>query len=121
MNAKTIGTTLFAALLLLVTSCGQQHTAEGLVSDFIETNALHPEKMIEREFQRLDSTRFVNDSAISVMQAKENDLFKSDISYEVATAGQMLYYLRVKYVYEGDTIRNTFYLDEQLEHVVSFK
>lgn len=121
MNTNIFRIIAFLTLILLVTSCGKQASAEDIVNDFIETNALHPEKIVQREFQRLDSTKFINDSVVMVMQLNGCELYKADIDYKVKTSGRMLYFLRLKYVYEGDTLRNTFYLDEQLENVVSFK
>jgi len=121
MYANTLRVIAFLPLFLLVTSCGKQATAEDVVNDFIDANALHPEKILQREFQRLDSTKFLNDTIVLEMQSNGSELYKTDIDYKVKTSGRMLYFLRLKYVYEGDTLRNTFYLDEQLENVVSFK
>jgi hypothetical protein len=48
-------------------------------------------------------------------------VFKKDVKYGSEQSGRMLHLLRINYAYEGDTLTNTFYLDEQLQHVVAFK
>ncbi len=116
-------TTIFIPLLLLavLVSCGRQSKAEDLVEAFVQENALAPEKMAAHEFSRLDSTKRLNDSIVLDMQRRGNEYFKQDIDYPVKTSGRMLYYLRMTYYPDSDTLWNTFYLDEQLEQVVSFK
>ena len=105
----------------LFSACSQQSEAESIVKEFIEQNAIAPEKMEHKEFANLDSTKVVRDSLIKVMQNNKHELYKDNIEYLQQNSGRMLYYLRMKYVYEGDTLSQTFYLDEQLQHVVSFK
>lgn len=109
------------ALSLLFTSCGMQGEAESVVGQFIEENAVAPEKMLHREFKDLDSTKMVTDSLIDIMRQQAHPLYKSGIVYPEQRGDRMLYFLRMSYVYEGDTLRQTFYLDSQLQNVVSFK
>ena len=109
------------ALLTLFSACGRRQTAKSVVNDFIEQNALSPEKMTAREFSSLDSTKFLNDSIVLSMQKRGHELYKHGISYEQSSSGRILYYLRMKCVYENDTLQQTFYLDENLTSVVSFK
>jgi hypothetical protein len=108
-------------LSLLATSCGRQSDAENLVKDFISQHATNPDKIVLLDFSDLDSTKLIKDSVIQVLQERENPLFKKDISYAVKTSGRMLYFLRTQLVCEGDTLRQTFYLDEQLQQVVAIK
>ncbi|MBQ9671457.1 MAG: hypothetical protein IJV34_01215 [Prevotella sp.] len=119
MNLKTLIT--IASVALLTASCTRQYKAERLAADFIERNALHPEEMSDRDFKSLDSTKHITDSIILSMQARGGEQFQQNIDYPVKTAGRMLYYLRMSYVHDGDTLQNTFYLDEELQNVVSFK
>lgn len=119
MNLKTLIT--IASVALLTASCTRQYKAERLAADFIERNALHPEEMSDRDFKSLDSTKHLTDSIILSMQARGGEQFQQNIDYPVKTAGRMLYYLRMSYVHGGDTLQNTFYLDEELQNVVSFK
>lgn len=108
-------------LSLLITACGRQGDAESLVKDFISQNAVDPEKVVLLDFGNLDSTKVIKDSVIQTLQERENPVFKKDINYAVKTSGRMLYFLRTQLVYEGDTLRQTFYLDEQLQQVVAIK
>lgn len=109
------------AMATLFTACSQQGEAESIVKEFIEQNAIAPEKMEQKVFAHLDSTKVVRDSLIKIMQNNKHELYKDNIKYPQQTSGRVLYYLRMKYVYEGDTLSQTFYLDENLQHVVSFK
>jgi len=109
------------AMATLFSACSQQGEAESIVKEFIEQNAIAPEKMEQKVFAHLDSTKVVRDSLIKIMQNNKHELYKDNIEYPQQTSGRMLYYLRMKYVYEGDTLSQTFYLDENLQHVVSFK
>ena len=100
------------AFVFLFVSCGQKHKAVNVVEDFIEQYAQYPDEMKEREFEHFDSTKVISDSLV---------LDKSPIPYPVRTSGRMLYHIRMSYVYKGDTLWQTFYLDETLEHVVAVK
>ena len=105
----------------MFTSCGQKHKAETVVGDFIEAYAKDPDAIRKRDFVRFDSTKVIGDSLVKVMQTREHELFKQPIPYPVASAGRMLYLVRMNYVYDHDTLTQTFYIDEQMEHVVAFK
>jgi len=106
---------------MLLCSCGQKHKAAALADDFVEEYAIEPEKLIDRDYCHFDSTRVISDSLIRVMQQRSHPLFKQPIPYPVASAGRMLYLVRMNYVYDHDTLTQTFYIDEQMEHVVAFK
>ena len=108
--------------VLLFVSCGQQYDAECLVKDFVKQNALNPDKVDILSFSKLNTTKVIKDSLVQDMQQRESPVFKSGINYAMKTSGNMLYFIRMEYVYdEGDTLKQTFYLDEQLEQVVAFK
>jgi hypothetical protein len=109
------------ALALLSASCAKSHQAENVVEAFVDANALHPEKMVTRDFARFDSTKAIGDSLVLAMQARKHELYRHPISYADSRAGRMLYLVRMNFVYEGDTLWQTFYLDEKLDHVVAFK
>jgi hypothetical protein len=106
--------------LLLLASCGKQYYAEQTVEDFVDANMEQPEKTSMRDFADLGTTRHINDSLIGVMRQRGADHFKKGISYPDVPQGD-LYYLRMRYVREGDTLQNTFYLNEELTEVVAFK
>ena len=121
MKKKSLYIIIGVIFVSFFVSCGNQQTAKSLVTDFIEQNALSPEKMIAREFSSLDSTKFINDSIVLSMQKRGHELYKNDIRSEQSQSGRMLYYLRMKCMYDSDTLQQTFYLDEKLTSVVAFK
>ena len=108
----------FAVLLM---GCGPQKDAERLVDQFIEQNAIEPTAMQDVTYLRIDSTKMISDSLIEAMQQRSHELFKDGIDYPVKSKGNKLYYIRMKFTYKGDTLRQTFYIDEALEHIVAFK
>ncbi len=106
--------------VLLFASCGKQHQAESIIEDFVDVNAVAPEKITDRDFADLGTTRHITDSLVKVMRQRGAVNYKQSITYSPAPIGD-LYYLRMRYVYEGDTLQNTFYLNETLTEVVAFK
>ena len=54
------------------------------------------------------------------MRHRGAPLFKQGISYPDVPDGE-LYYLRMSYVHQGDTLQNTFYLNPELTEVIAFK
>ena len=108
-------------MMLLFASCGRQHSAEQTVKAFVEANMENGGKDIsDRDFADLGTTRHISDSLIQVMRQRGARLFKSGITFPDAPDGE-LYYLRMSYVHEGDTLQNTFYLNQDLTEVVAFK
>ena len=105
---------------LLFASCGKQYTAEQTVKAFVAENMKEGVKTNGMDFADLGTTRHINDSLIAKMRKNGAELFKSGIKYSQAPTGD-IYYLRMKYLHEGDTLQNTFYLDSELEEVVAFK
>ena len=107
--------------MLLTASCGKKHQAEQVVEQFVEANALVPDELCYRTYEHFDSTRAIGDSLLQVLQAIRHDGFRYPIDYPVDSPDRLLYHVRMNYVYKGDTLWHTFYLDRQLEHVVAFK
>ena len=108
-------------LVLLFASCGRQHSAEQTVKAFVEANMENGGDDIScRDFADLGTTRLISDSLIQLMRHRGAPLFKQGISYPNAPDGE-LYYLRMSYVHQGDTLQNTFYFDSELSEVVAFK
>ena len=106
--------------LLLFASCGQQHQAEQTVKAFVEENMEQPDKITSRDFADLGTTRHLSDSIINVMRQRGARLFKKGITYGPIPSGD-LYYLRINYISDGDTLQNTFYLNQELTEVVAYK
>ena len=55
-----------------------------------------------------------------MMRERGAERFKKGISYGQTPEGD-LFYLRMRYVHKGDTLQNTFYLNQELTEVVAFK
>ena len=105
---------------LLLASCGKQHTAEQTVKDFVAENMQDGVETSGVDFADLGTTRHINDTLVAKMRKNGAPLFKSGVQYAQAPAGD-LFYLRMRYLYQGDTLQNTFYLDSTLTQVVAFK
>ena len=106
--------------LLLFASCGQQHKAESLVSDFVAENMENPSAISDKDFADLGTTRHISDSLITLMRQRGASGFKKGITYGQMPSGD-LYFLRMSYISNGDTLQNTFYFDSELSEVVAFK
>ena len=108
-------------MALLFASCGRQHSAEQTVKAFVEANMENGGKDISnRDFADLGTTKIISDSLIQMMRHRGAPLFKQGITYQSVPEGE-LNYLRMSYVYNGDTLQNTFYLNQELTEVVAFK
>jgi pyruvate/oxaloacetate carboxyltransferase len=107
--------------MLSFASCGRQHDAEQTVKAFVEANMENGgDDITSRDFADLGTTRHINDSIIQLMRHRGAPLFKKVITYPTAPDGE-LYYLRMSYVHQGDTLQNTFYLNQDLTEIVAFK
>ena len=106
--------------MLLSVSCGRQHDAEQTVKAFVEENMQDGIQISDRDFADLGTTQLISDSLIQLMRQRGAELFKQGIAYSKAPDGE-LYYLRMRYVHDKDTLQNTFYLNQELTEVVAFK
>ena len=106
--------------MLLSVSCGRQHDAEQTVKAFIEANMQDDVEICDRDFADLGTTSLISDSLIEQMRQRGAELYKQGITYPKAPDGE-LYYLRMRYVHDKDTLQNTFYLNQELTEVVAFK
>ncbi len=120
MNSTRVHIILYMSALLLFASCGQQYDAEQTIKAFIEENMEAASEITDRDFANLGSTQLIGDSLLQVMQHRGAKLFRKGIKYPKLPDGE-LYYLRMSYVHKGDTLQNTFYLNQELTEVVAFK
>ena len=111
---------ILGGLVLLLTACGQQYKAEKAVEAFVDANAIEPSEIAHRDFADIGTTRHISDSLIDVMRHRAAPLFKNDIPYPQKTSGDLIY-LRMRYIHQGDTLQNTFYLDSEAKNVIAFK
>ncbi|MBP3511590.1 MAG: hypothetical protein J6K19_06090 [Prevotella sp.] len=112
-----------AFMLLSVASCGQQHKAESTVKDFMADNMTGDGNPTGMEFSRLDSTKYITDSLIQKMHrdAELSGRYKSGIRYASGKGLKKLMISRVEYMLGKEKHSDTYYLDEELTHVVSVK
>lgn len=113
----------FLALALSATlfvGCGQNGKSHAVIEEFMEDSMTLDDYDIVG-WGNLGTTHFVSDSALDMMraQAAASGLVKKEVSYTPRTG--ILNFIQVKYATGKDTIRQTFYLDEQLTGVVGFK
>jgi len=111
------------AVAMAFTGCNREKSkAESMVKDFLKENLVENDFKV-MDFSRLDSTTFVSDSMAHIMRAKmaNNKRFKPEMRFPKGPKTKKLYFIRVKYRIEKDTILQTFYFDDELSRVVSFK
>ncbi len=109
------------AAVCLFSACGDRHTAISLAEDFIEANAAQPEQIADRDFGKLGTTRLLSDSTVERMRRQTSALYKSGIVYPAYQQGDTLFFIRMNFTTQGDTLSQTFYFDSKLEHVVAVK
>ena len=112
-------------VMLLSVSCGQQHDAEHIVKEFMKENMKDAAAMSSLDFDRMDSTRLINDSIITSIRAHagESGIYKTEISYGNGKSGKgkKLFILRARYRVDDVDWCDTYYLDADLKRVVAFK
>lgn len=110
-------------MLLLATSCGRQHDAESLVKDFMRENMHDYSAATDMNFKKIDSTRYLKDSIITNIRkmAETASLYKEGIKYNEKTPGKKLIVLRVEYKVDNKEHSDTYYMNDELTHIVAFK
>ena len=125
MNTKMHIKTAVVALLvaMVVAGCNREKSrAQGLVKDFLKENLVENDFKV-MDFSRLDSTKYVSDSIFNRMRVSnlQDSRFKQPLDFSDDAKTKKLLFIRVKYRIEKDTILQTFYFDDELSRVVSFK
>lgn len=114
---------IMCSVVLLFASCGRQHNAESTVEDFMESNLKEPSELSINKFNRIDSTRYLNDSIVAVIRQKTTATatqYKGGIEYGSEPVGKSLVILRVDYSVGDKGYTDTYYLDKELTRVVAF-
>jgi hypothetical protein len=112
---------------LMFISCGKQHNAKKIVSDFLKENIKNAE-ISDQEFGKVDSTFYLTDSSINVMRtnAKKISYFNTNIHYSDAKTKNPIMFVNLKYTLINEQKKEikcnqTFYLDNKFKGVISFK
>ncbi len=119
MKTKHILTAIIAATILI--GCGQEHKAKSLVTSFLDNNLKDNSYSIE-DYSKLDSTFYVTDSMINVMRGNVGNIgtFKQ-IKYSDKGNTNKLLFIHVKYKHKGKSWKQTFYMDDNLNQIISLK
>lgn len=109
--------------MLLLTSCGQQHHAESLIKEFMNENLKDATTLKYVDFDKMDSTRHINDSIVYAMRESVNKsvTYKQGIRYTAGNATPKLIIVRVKYKINDAEYHDTYYLDDSLTRVIALK
>lgn len=114
-------------LVLMFTSCGDQHKAQSLVKDFLDENLVDQDCSYER-FSRLTPTAMINFEQMKAMRQNVSKLpyVKNNIDYNDTAYPDTLLYLRATYKLTDNQgkkqeVTQTFYLDKGLPRVIGFK
>ena len=125
---KRIFSILCLAVVLVLTSCGDQHKAQSLVKDFLNENLKNNDCSFDR-FTNISRTAMIDTKKVEELrnEAKKLPYVSSDIHYAGAgTVTDTLLYIRAYYTLtdkEGkdQKLTQTFYFDKALTQVVAFK
>ncbi len=120
---KTLVAIVAFVVAMAFTGCNREKSkAESMVKDFLKENLVENDFKV-MDFSRLDSTTFVSDSLFQLMREKgaKDSRFKQPLDFSDDAKTKKLLFIRVKYRIEKDTILQTFYFDDELSRVVSFK
>ncbi|MBR5697271.1 MAG: hypothetical protein IKX44_01435 [Prevotella sp.] len=123
MNKMKVAIAALLVAVMAFSSCNKEKTtSQKLVKEFLTENLVSEDFKV-MDYSDLSSTKLVTDSMCQMMRAKmaNNELFKSDMRYAKGPKPNKMYFIRVKYRVDKDTIFQTFYLDEQQTRVVAFK
>ena len=110
---KKILVFIFGAVL--ITGCGQRHSAKGIVKDFIREYAVTDDYALI--FGKLDSTYRINDSIMGDLQKRcaDDKFFKQPVSLGDYHGIKTKLLLQTKIIMKDDTLRRTFYLHPDLK------
>lgn len=121
---KPIATAALCGLMVLLSaSCGRQHTAESLATDFMQTNMKDYSQVSDLDFTDLDSTTYITDSVITAMRRNVSTAapqYRANISYAPGPAGSVVMHTRANYKIGSKEFCDTYYFDRNLTRVVGF-
>lgn len=114
------GLCLVALSALTLAGCGEAHKAHSRVEDFMAASMAAEDCDIVG-WTEMKTTHSLSDSVLHAIRtrATESGLVKPGAQY--AARSPRLRFVQVRCAVNGDTLRRTFYLDEQLSGVVGVK
>lgn len=116
---KYLKHTLLLALVVLMASCGREHDAKQRIKQFLQDNLT--EEFDIDEFSKMDSTVYVTPQMTARLHQDVDTMkfFRKQPKYSKQT--EKLYFIHVKYKVKEEKRQQTFYLDDKLTGVVTFK
>ena len=120
---KTLVAIVALVVAMAFTGCNREKSkAESMVKDFLKENLVENDFKV-MDFSRLDSTKYVSDSIFNRMRVSnlQDSRFKQPLRLVDAPRTEKLHFIRVKYRVEKDTLVQTFYFDDEVSRIVSFK
>lgn len=125
---KKIVSIICLSIVLVLTSCGDQHKAQSLVKDFLNENLKDNDCSYDR-FTNLSRTAMIDTKKVAELrkEAQKFPYISSNIHYAgTGTVTDTLLYIRAYYTLtdkEGkdQKLTQTFYFDKALTQVVAFK
>lgn len=110
--------------MTMLTGCNPaRSTAKKRAKTFVKAY-LADSELREQHFGKLDSTFQVGDSLLALFRqkARENELFKSDVSFDDAEATVPVYFLGLTYKdSQNEEHHLTFYYDKTLDNLLAVK
>ena len=123
MMRRSLYIIIGVTLVLLSVACGQQHQAKQVIQAFVDQYAVDPSSRSAVSIAKFDSTFVLSDSAIYRMRANADTIkrYQKAIRYAEGAVSRKLFIARVTYTIDTTEYSDTYYLDDQLTHVVAFK
>ncbi len=125
---KKILFSITLGLMLVLTSCGDQHKAQSLVKDFLNENLEEGNDCSFERFTQLTPTAMIDMGRVKSMRndMEHQPYIKSNINYPEGALPDTLMYIRATYKLKGKTgkdeeLTQTFYMDKALTKVIAFK
>ena len=109
-----------AIIILSSVSC-KNNSAKGLIEDFMNVNMVSTSNISDKEYSKIDSTFYINDSIINAMHKMQVPGYKGIIKYSNEKAGKKLLFMSITFKQNKKDIKQTFYFDENITHIVAFK
>ena len=110
-----------ALTAMVISSCGIKHQAKSLVKDYLADNLVNQD-IADLSVSDVDSSFYITPAIIKRMETHlaANKRFKQNIKFKTAPSRKVLF-VQAKYTNGQDTLKQTFYFDDQLTTVIACK
>lgn len=110
-----------AFIAMALSSCGMKHRAKGLVENYLANNLVNQD-IAALTVSDVDSSFYITPAVIKRMETNiaTQKSFKKGVKFKTSPNKKVLF-VRAKYVNGTDTLKQTFYFDDQLTTVIACK